>query len=487
MNYWLLSFGIGLAALSAAAWWWQRYPATKRGMKQFAQNPKARHDMSAWFAHRDKLLADAPNMSDAQVAATVEKLFTSDAAVRRTFGQVLEKVGARAEAPLMRAFNDPRCDRSDVGNGHFERSVFEIVTDLLAELGCAALVPRLSDRLNSDNEDERKHAAACIAKVGNDAAIEPTLAALRDPEEYVRLAAMRGARSAAKAERATTAFRDATFEALQRFVTGETAFGTYQDGDAAEILSVIDRDRAIPLLLSDRCIRLDSPQLRNILEQLNEVGATLSSDRVIAILDHAKAMCKHPAENIWNECLRMLVRADPALAAKELDIAMTTGSDDFKERAADALLELHDLPDPLMLNVGDKIEALPRPLAHVIVAWRCKNEVDNGGISQYFFNPGGDHWPLTLEAFQIMGAGNWEGYLRHSLTMFGSRGPSIDHSVRIKQYAKLSDKQEDVMRDWKALDNTEPPLPVLIARYMLKHADVFRAAAKTYPRYNTTY
>lgn len=487
MNYWLLSFGIGVGAISIAAWWWQRYPATKRGMKQFAQSIKARRNMSNWFAYRDRLFADAPNMSDAQIAAMVEDLFTSDDGTRRTLGQVLEKVGARAEAPLIRAFNDPRCDRKDVGNGHFERSVFEIVTDLLADLSCTALVPRLSDAITSDNKDERRHAASCIAQVGSDGAIGPTLAALRDPEEYVRRAAMWGARSAAKAGRATPAFRNATFDALQRFVTGEAGFDTYQDTDASEILITIDRDRAIPLLLSDRCIRLDSPHLRNILKQLNEVGATLDAARVVPILEHAKAMGEYPAEYIWKECLRMLVRADPTLAAKELDVAFTTGSDDVKEGAAEALLELHGLPDALTLNVGDDLSALPRPLAHVIAGWRCKHEVDNGGMSQFFFNPGGDHWPLTLEAFQAMGAGHWERYLRHALTVFGDQGPSTDRSVRIKQYAKLTDKKEDVMRDWKDPDGTDPPLPVLIARYMLKHAEVFKAAAKTYPRYETSY
>ena len=78
MNYWLLGLSAGLLGISAYAWWRQKYPPTKRAMKQYAQDPRARRRMSAMFAERDELLAKAQRMTEKQIERMVRDLLDTD-------------------------------------------------------------------------------------------------------------------------------------------------------------------------------------------------------------------------------------------------------------------------------------------------------------------------------------------------------------------------------------------------------------------------
>ena len=102
-------------------------------------------------------------------------------------------------------------------------------------------------------------------------------------------------------------------------------------------------------------------------------------------------------------------------------------------------------------------------------------QVNNGGLSQYFFNSSGDHWPEALAGLQAMDFVERLAVLREAVAKFGKNGPSQDRNRRQEQLAKLERKSDDVFgsldgRYYKSAEVIE----VLANQYVLKNADAFK-------------
>ena len=141
-----------------------------------------------------------------------------------------------------------------------------------------------------------------------------------------------------------------------------------------------------------------------------------------------------------------------------------------------AVRRLLDLPSPY--EVWDRrtdLESLPKPVQHVAAVMQFKGEVENGGISQYFFNTSGNHWPVALEAFRAMGAAACEDILKKATEFAGPGGASTDRERRIQAYARLSDQKEKYLDDLSTrFYKDEDRLEERVMRYMGEHAEVMR-------------
>jgi hypothetical protein len=116
---------------------------------------------------------------------------------------------------------------------------------------------------------------------------------------------------------------------------------------------------------------------------------------------------------------------------------------------------------------------------HVAAVVQFKGEVENGGISQYFFNSSGDHWPVALEAFRAMGAAACEDILQKAAEFAGPGGASTDRERRIQAYARLSDQKEKYLDDLSTrFYKDEDRLEERVVRYMGEHAEIMRGAAE---------
>jgi hypothetical protein len=450
-------------------------------MKQFARSPLAMRRVARLFRERDRLLASAPSMSDSEVAALVSALLRADPGARQTLAMALEQLGNRAKQPLLLALDDPRCDPSEESKRWDERSIFEIIVDLLGRMGTTSVVDRFGRFLTSGTTSQRKAVARAVASVGNDEAVSYTLTALRDPEEYVRFNAIQGIFTSVKAGRASSAFSTAMFDILAGFVTGDAGFDAFSDREAVGCLVCINRERAIDVLRSDAGASLDNGKLQTVLAKLHELGETLDRDRVLRLLQHAKGNSKHPWKYVQIECIRMLTKLDSALAIAEAEAATASEEETIRRGGARVLCEINGLGDANQLPFNLDTGTLPKPVAHVLAAWQFQAEVRNGGVSQYFFNPSGKRWPLALEAFNALGAKSCSEIMRSAVAFLGPEGSSADQGSRIRTYAAISDNQEKTLDELSGrFYEDEDRLDVLITRYMLRHADTFKDAIRQY-------
>ena len=102
-------------------------------------------------------------------------------------------------------------------------------------------------------------------------------------------------------------------------------------------------------------------------------------------------------------------------------------------------------------------------------------EVNNGGLSQYFFNSSGDYWREALAGLEAMGSKERVVVLRDAVAKFGKGGPSQDRERRQNQLAKLERKSDalfDVLDD--RYFKSKELIEVLAKRYVLKNPEAFR-------------
>jgi len=100
-------------------------------------------------------------------------------------------------------------------------------------------------------------------------------------------------------------------------------------------------------------------------------------------------------------------------------------------------------------------------------------EVNNGGLSQYFFNSSGDHWRDALAGLEAMGSTERLAVLREALSRFGKDGPSQDRAQ--EELAKLARKNDalfDVLDD--RYYKSKEVIEALTKRYVLKNSDAFK-------------
>jgi len=451
-------------------------PSTTRGMKQYAQDPARMAEVGRQFEERERLNARAHTLSDAELQAGVEALLSGDA----YWMHIFEKVGPRVRPFLLRALTDPRCDSSAASEVLKGPTIFEAVTRSLASLGSAEVIPALEPWRTSDDERKRQHAYLCISMTGVPEAVAATRLGLHSQHESDRSYTCMGIEWAAKYEHVSPAFRDAISQELELLATGEPPFLTRGDGRLCTTFAKLNPSHALEVLASPRVLHLENPLLSDVLKTLNEHNVTLPSATVRTILDRAKSEPEYPWTYVRAEALVALARVSPAEARSEIDEALTTDDARVRTGAVDALRALLDLPDPYDLFPEDEpFESLPRPVQHVVAAVEFQGEVNNGGVSQYFFNSAGDHWPVALEGFKEMGAAYCVEMLETSTRFLGATGASMSRDKRIKAYARLSDEREKLLDDLSSRFYDDPDrFDELVVMYMARHAEIMKAAAR---------
>lgn len=487
MSPWL----IGLIALTgiaiAATLYLRRLPATKGGMKQMARDPRAMARMQRVFEERERLLNRAESLSDDDIRRGIEKVLAGDENAAGTWVQISEKIGRRIEPFLLRALDDPRAKAPEAKPAFGSASPFEAIAKALGHARSESLIPRLAPLLSSPHEHLRTTAALNIAMVGTPAATKPTLLALRDDAPIVRSYAMMGASWAIKLNHISEPFRRSVFEALQPVAAGETGFNDYYDRRACDTLMDLDATSALSHLNTARCLRMDNPHLCEVLEALNRAGARINPAILRSIFkacDDADStgQSDHRTNSARAAALAALAIADPAAANAVLEAALDSDDEQVRAGAVEGFLKLQNLPDPNALwGAEDKtggFQSLPRAVQHVIASVAFEAEVNNGGLSQYFFNSSGDHWPVALEAFREMGCPTCAGILEQAAHILGPAGTSQDRAKRIKAYARLSDKNEQPLDELSSrFYQRDEHLDAQRARYMVKHAQSIRPIA----------
>jgi hypothetical protein len=102
-------------------------------------------------------------------------------------------------------------------------------------------------------------------------------------------------------------------------------------------------------------------------------------------------------------------------------------------------------------------------------------EVNNGGLSQYFFNSSGNEWRAALAGLEAMEFTERQAVLREATAKFGKSGPPVDRGERMEQLSELGRADETLFSE---LDSryyrSAEVVDVFVTRYVLKNPEAFR-------------
>jgi len=92
----------------------------------------------------------------------------------------------------------------------------------------------------------------------------------------------------------------------------------------------------------------------------------------------------------------------------------------------------------LDINTEEKFRAMAAPDRYLWLIFWLGWQVENGGISQFFWNSQGDYALETLEALQAIGAAESYRVLAQACALFPDGRPSQDQEVRQDQIRDIS-------------------------------------------------
>lgn len=353
---------------------------------------------------------------------------------------------------------------------------FHRACDLLGDTPPDAAVPLLAPFLNDTDDSIRKEAALAIGKTGSPEIVPHIRKALADPEEYVRGYALMGLSWAAKE---TKSLRPGVASQLYPDVKRVVEKGLNGD-ESAEILVVFDPAAAKEFFLSADFFRADSKILHEALGALGNASVQVPAERLETLIAELRASkLEYPQDYALREALQLLGKhrrpADRAL----LDSLTSHRNGEVASGASQGLLAWHGLEE-FQTRLWKKEEekgyaGLSRPQQHYGSVLMFDGEVCNGGLDQYFLNSSGDQWRDALEGLKAMKDDKRAAILEKAAAKFGQAGPSTERGKRMDQLSELIRKDE---ASFEGLNDEyydiEPPVEVMLNRYVLANPDAFR-------------
>lgn len=216
---------------------------------------------------------------------------------------------------------------------------------------------------------------------------------------------------------------------------------------AAQVLLLLDADKARAVILQNSYWRLDNPIILENLRALNDHQVVIPKETIDRIMRPIESdLAKYPNDAIYGQGLVALARSGDARAEATIAAALKHPNKQVLERAAEAMASLKGVGKPFdfVFTRLDEVgfEGLTKPQQSVAAVQMLINEVNNGGFHQYFFNSSGDYFSSALSGLQDIAATNTQRLLNRAIKLFGARAPSPHREIRIKQLDKLSKKAE---------------------------------------------
>ncbi len=445
----------------------------------YVKDPSIRSSMGQSFDEREREIVRLTKLDPHEL---VEKLL--DERGYHVVEIAIKRVGEPAAPALAAAVNDPRFRTHALPNASsktkawYERSEpLQNVLSCLAETPTADAVPAVAALATDASKDIRKAAAMVLGSTANEEAAEPTAQCLSDDDEYVRDYAMMGVLRAVAAGRVTQPFRDRVFQAIAPLVTRRDSTVS---GNAPKCLLGLDRHRAITFLTNDQILTPGTEGLQYTLRALHEADAPVPDAPLLRIVRALESNpTKYPNDYVLEWTIRLLARSNSQEAKSEVVKAADSPSPKVKEAAVQATLDSMGIDNPFSIAF-DKIDAqswdrVHPAVAHVAAVRILIDEVNNGGLSQYFVNSSGDQWQVALDGLRAIGAAADTQALQEAIAIFGATNPSTSQDQRHSQLARIIRKNDKV---FDALDSRfyedKDAREALLLRYVTLNASHFK-------------
>lgn len=430
-------------------------PDRTRGFWAWVKRPWIRRRFEDETADKEAELAafDPARVSDREITRLVDGLLDR----RKMFPvtQKFERLGRRAVPQLLRALSDPR-----FLNPYRGRDVSGVplkdVLDLLEPHAPPEIVGRLAELMGHPDRQVRKAAGKGLGRLATPTAVEPWLAASRDPDNDVRSEAVWGIDSALRAGRVAPEFGAGVVGRVVELLEDPSP-GFHLVKGAAGVLAQLDPCRALVEFLDPRRFTPANPGLHDLLEAADEHKLPFPPDRVVALLAELRSAADdYFGGSMIGHLLRQLARqrsADAGRWAAEAGAWATPGSNGAKhigQAVAHVSALFVGVENPThavltRLEAAGNLDRLTAPQRAYFVAWVLDAEVRNGGFAQYFVNSSGGTAGDAVAAFEAIGAAGHAAVVRRAAALFGPAGPAADRDERHEQLAGLSGEQDAEM------------------------------------------
>ncbi len=468
-----------LAALAAGALvvgWaaWGRTRRRPRAMKQYArdliEHPEYHQRIDEEHAQFVRALDEAeaaPPPGPADFPRLIDDPLSHDRLRVGVANIRLKKVVADAELLLLATLDDPRAtwtkdDAQSVASAPAER-----VARLLASIPSRQLGERIGHL--ADHPDWHVHhlavkARAALGRADDLPFVLGKLAEQSDEaQDGVELAMRRGW--------AEPAFVAGVSEWAERTTLGDShPFSLWAVAFHAEYGGTA----AIEALRSPRVLSVSNNRtVHAALEQLNRRGVRIQPEVVRPLLDKALACPETwPWNCVFGPALRALSVSAPDSATRLAEEHLDRPDSPFHREAIDFLRASAGLPMPYAIEppAGMELSAADQGVLELLL--HCSTvygQVNNGGLSQYFFNSSGDDWPRHVRALRAIGFEAGAAAVEEAAGLIHPGGASPDRGQRIAQYAALSERKEARLDALSRLFSSDAPR----LRFMLQHKDLF--------------
>jgi Domain of unknown function (DUF4375)/HEAT repeats len=475
---------IGGLALTLVITQWPRiraaFPASLEAADDQPYGRRSGNEMGAAFEAERQ--AKSAKLSDADLQRMVERLFIQDDPGRTNFHGLLY-AGARPLPFLIKALDDPRTWNTvfeKKGFDPLEVSPFSRLCSLLSGLNPPEAVPSLTRYVDHPDSMFRQQAASLLAHIGTAQCLEPVKKALADQDSQVREFALMGL-----GRGVNTPHREASFAAgIFPMVAPLLNAGVYSTMSPAAVLMELDPVKATAVLESPKYFSVRNPQLREVLEALDRTDVKVPHEILFPLLEKLEPLAAADSrEELAYAAALSLYANNPDDRAESRFLTLLQAPGSWLASTAAHCLEMltginpHDAVWDVYNKRGFLAMTKPQQLYFAVEIYR--DEVDNGGHNQYFYNDDSDLFQTAVEGLRTIGAPTLAANLSTAGSAFGGSPPPRE-APRRRQMEDFGPVQSRIFEtaDQRFYTSEKEPgerLDVLLTLYAMKHRGDFKS------------
>ena len=457
-----------------------RNPAARGGFVDYLKDPEDQEDSVESREREEAAVKAAQDWDDGKVASMTRRFVLEATSTHEVSDQIgiLRSLGERTHPAVLNLLRDAslydRLVKPD-GKAMMAESPFNRACTLLGDSPGGESVGALAPFLSDPSPEIRRDASFAIAKTGSVTIAPLVRKALSDPDEYVRSYALMGLGFAMDRSGLADAVRLELFPDVMHLLRAD------QDGDdAPDLLYRLDSVQATDYFLSPEVFTVESPILDQVLKVLAKRKVPVPRDRLQSLISGLEmGKLNHPKNDSLGEALRLLGQLQREEDRVFLQSRLTHPDERVAKGAAEGLLCSLGL-EGLAERIWDAEKqsgygSLSENQRLYRAVFLCDDEINNGGLAQFFGNSSGDRWRDALAGFKAMGFEERLAVLTEAIAIFGSNGPSEDQRVRKDQLSRLMRRDDDL---FDALDSRYYKSPEVIqvfaCRFVLGNPEAFR-------------
>jgi hypothetical protein len=348
------------------------------------------------------------------------------------------------------------------------------ISDLLSKSDSPDAAAPFLDLLTHQEARLRQHGAMHLAELAQPNCIQAVIRLLASDDKDLRHYTMSGIGHALYAKRGAPQFFQAIRPHLVPLLQLDDIFGY-----APKLLAQIDAVSAAPILLEPKQISPDNPQLRQVMEALNESRTAIPHEILLPLIDRLEALIdKYPHDYQLAVALFAYARNPDAQTELRLRAFLQSPNETVQTAAASALAAFYGVEGHYTklcdLANDQGTDALTEAERNYYTASIYYYEIQNGGPWQYIGNSTADYHAQIVEGLRAIGAPKSAQILDELGRVFGPSGPPANRELRNDQADAFAAGQSvAVDRLYATFPSPGENLEMLLDLYAAVHAADF--------------